>query len=55
MRIVEFEKFILKFEMKDVLYLLKTSSSSPVNLFSLFSGVNEDDVRSSNEFYTQYG
>ena len=36
MRIVEFENVLFKFDMKDVFSLLKTSSSSPVNLLSLF-------------------
>ena len=55
MRIVEFEKLLFKFDMKDVFSLLKTSSSPPVNLLSLFAGVTEGDVRSSNEFYNKYG
>ena len=55
MRIVEFEKVLFKFDMKDVFSLLKTSSSPPVNLLSLFAGVTEGDVRSSNEFYNKYG
>ena len=55
MRIVEFEKVLFKFDMKDVFSLLKTSSSPPINLLSLFAGVTEADVRSSNEFYNKYG
>ena len=49
------KKVLFKFDMKDVFSLLKTSSSPPVNLLSLFAGVTEGDVRSSNEFYNKYG
>ena len=55
MRVIEFKRWLSKFDMLDVFHLRYSVSSSSSDILSLFSSLSEADIRTSNKFYNQFG